>query len=123
MRTTNHTQNTLGLDNDCNSSDGSGEGIHDMMDDSDHLQALDEEDDPFSLHNIMEAMDHELRTDVASHPTIKNLSVASEEDGSGGTDVWHYFLYIKLISYSDNFTSFISITLLYIITSNRIGFS
>ena len=55
-----------------------------MMDDSDHLQALDEEDDPFSLHNIMEAMDHELRTDVASHPTIKNLSVASEEDGSGG---------------------------------------
>jgi len=71
------------LDNDCNSSDGSEDLMG--MDDNPHA-ALDEEDDPFSLHNIMEAMDHELRTDVASHPTIKNLSVASEEDGSGGTD-------------------------------------
>jgi len=69
------------FNNDCDSSDGS----EDLMgiDDNPHA-ALDEEDDPFSLHNIMEAMDHELRTDVASHPTIKNLSVASEEDGSGG---------------------------------------
>jgi len=73
------------LDNDCNSSDGSEDLMG--MDDNPHA-ALDEEDDPFSIQNIMEAMDHELRTDVASHPTIKNLSVASEEDGSGsgGTD-------------------------------------
>jgi len=73
------------LDNNYDSSDSSEDLMG--MDDNPHA-ALDEEDDPFSLHNIMEAMDHELRTDVASHPTIKNLSVASEEDGSGsgGTD-------------------------------------
>jgi len=38
------------------------------------------DDDPFSLKNIMQAMDHELRTDAVSDPSIKNLSVAMEDD-------------------------------------------
>jgi len=38
------------------------------------------DDDPFSLKNIMQAMDYELRTDVLSDPSIKNLSVAMEDD-------------------------------------------
>ena len=41
---------------------------------------INPDDDPFSLKNIMEAMDHELRTDALSDPSIKNLSVATEDD-------------------------------------------
>lgn len=40
---------------------------------------IDSDDDPFSLRNIMDAMDHELRTDIMSDPSIKNLSVATED--------------------------------------------
>lgn len=31
-------------------------------------------------------MDHELRTDAASDPSIKNLSVAAEDSGNDGID-------------------------------------
>eukprot|EP00986_Skeletonema_menzelii_P017734 scaffold21543_cov145-Skeletonema_menzelii.AAC.6 len=63
---------------------------YDSGDDSDvdvkaHIDLMQEsqinpDDDPFSLKNIMQAMDHELRTDVLSDPSIKNLSVAMEDD-------------------------------------------
>jgi len=42
-------------------------------------------EDPWSLQNIMQAMDHELRTDYAADPSIQNLSVASENT-YGGSD-------------------------------------
>ena len=41
---------------------------------------INPEDDPFSLKNIMEAMDHEIRTDPTTDLSIKNLSVATEDD-------------------------------------------
>ncbi|KAL7541223.1 hypothetical protein ACHAWF_006881 [Thalassiosira exigua] len=36
------------------------------------------DNDPWSLRNIMEAMDDELRTDPAPHPSVRGLSVASD---------------------------------------------
>jgi hypothetical protein len=50
-----------------------------------HLDLMQEsqispDDDPFSLKNIMLAMDYELRTDISTDPSIKNLSVATEDD-------------------------------------------
>ena len=58
----------------------------DLINDKDY-NPQSQDEDPFSLHNIMEAMDHELRTDAVSHPSIRNLSVASEENngGNGGS--------------------------------------
>ena len=79
------------LDNDDVSDDSEGSHDGDMFDDNDypHLQrnGSDDGEDPWSLHNIMEAMDHELRTDDISHPSIKNLSVASENNDDNGYDL------------------------------------
>eukprot|EP00578_Thalassiosira_sp_NH16_P001032 CAMPEP_0181136178 /NCGR_PEP_ID=MMETSP1071-20121207/33045_1 /TAXON_ID=35127 /ORGANISM="Thalassiosira sp., Strain NH16" /LENGTH=1094 /DNA_ID=CAMNT_0023222871 /DNA_START=157 /DNA_END=3438 /DNA_ORIENTATION=+ len=38
--------------------------------------------DPWSLQNIMEAMDHELRTDADSDPSIKSLSVVASSENN-----------------------------------------
>ena len=79
------------LDNDDTSDDSKSSNDGDMFDDYDdpRLQqnGSDEGEDPWSLHNIMEAMDHELRTDDISHPSIKNLSVASENNDDNGHDL------------------------------------
>ncbi|KAL9185972.1 hypothetical protein ACHAXT_005210 [Thalassiosira profunda] len=75
-------------DVDCISDDSESDGSGDE-------QLMDEQlmpgEDPFSLQNIMEAMDDELRTDAAPHSSIKGMSVASEEHagerGADGSDL------------------------------------
>mmetsp|Transcript_8190 Transcript_8190/g.17715 ORF Transcript_8190/g.17715 Transcript_8190/m.17715 type:complete len:508 (+) Transcript_8190:1-1524(+) len=70
------------------STSGDGDVIHDEGAENSPIigdpAGTDEEEDPWSLQNIMQAMDHELRTDQASDPSIKNLSVASVDMGGGG---------------------------------------